>query len=778
MAIWANPIGVWIDWAWGTWLWASIRTWVVSWEELSKATQEKKTKDYFDKRQQINNDITTGKITSWNPWQDTITFRKNNLVNLFAADALEKGANPDKVMAITKKPDDVLKRLTGLWEQQADAINEYLMNGWYADRVFDYVMWNSKNPYTKKEEDNSNLWWWIKSVPQQTLWTILDLWRKGLSSIWLTKTQEEQNKEDYEDYSKLTNAMSTADYNAYKEWKAEGSKLLSTWVYKKYDAFNEDNQSFVNGWLKSRADMYDAYDKAVEDWFDWSVEDYANYMNSMAARVSWGISDAIRRGIENDYDTESLAFKAGKIGWDIVEFMATPELKIAKWLKYLPKAWKYLEGVGKWWIENYPKVTKWIKALDTWLEWWIKMQALEDAYNNELSSTEQYLTTAAINAAVWWVLDWIASLAWLPWKWIWAPRDSAKTSVWTKTTAEWDEMTNIVKNSVKDKNADVTPATKIAEKLKSLRERLVKDRVISGKTLQKTRQKLQFKEWQKYTLQDLADQLNKSLSSLGKYSSQWKWKWSEEFIPKISFKNWKLEISNLDKMNLFAKVETSSNGATRTINLWDKIQQIWDSTIWVGKKPNATTMEQFLRKLKDEVHTGYKWWEDNMIKVLRKWVDTAWNKYKKTLTSNSKNSLKSATSESAWTINLTNTFDDLVGALDWEIYSAWAAEWVTRTSEATKRLFKIINDKYHIDMNNEINAWVYNMALNWGKNDALALIDTIYPSWPWMYEFAIKNTMARLKRKWARKATKDYSEKISQKSFKNMIWWGAYVEAQ
>ena len=801
MVIWVNPIWAWINWGWGTGLWASIRTWVIAWEELSKASQEKKVKDYFDNRQKVNNDIATWKIKSWNPWQDTIAVRKTNLVNMFAADALEKWANPDKVMAITKKPDEVLKRLTSLWEQQANAVNEYLMNGGYADRVFDYVMGKSKNPYTKVDENASNFLGWLKSVPEQTIGTALDLANKGYSKAGLTKDAEEQNKKSYEQYNQLTSSLNTDEYNAYKEWKAKWdnifNKMFDTGLHKKYENFNEQGQSFVNGWLIDKAWMYDAYDEAVKEWFSGSVEDYARYMDNMAAQVSGGISDAVKREIENTYDTESWAFKAGKVVWDIAEFMATPELKVVKWTKYIPVLWKFLE---KWWekaLEKYPKATKRLSELDKWIEWGVKFQALEDAYNNELSSAEKYLTTAAINAAVWGVLDWMVSLWWLPWKLVWTPRGSAKTSVWTKTTAEWDEMTNIVKNSLQDKNADVTPATMIAQKLKDLRQKLVDDRIISGKTLQKVRQKLQFKEWQKYTLQDLENQLNKSLMSLSKYSSQWKGKWSAESVPQISFKNEKIEISNLDKLNLFSKVEVGGNGASKTINLWDKIQNIWDSTIWVGKKPNATTMEQFLRKLKEEVHTSYKWGEDNMIKTLRKWVDTAWNKYKKTLTNKSKNSLKDATTESAWDITLTKTFDDLVWELDGEIYSAWVGEWVTRSSEATKRLFKIINDKYKIDMNNEINAWVYNMTINWGKNDALALLDTIYPSWPWLYEFAIKNTMSWLKRKWARRATKDYYQNANKsfnegttvpwmvrdnirnnvKWLKNNIWWLIYWES-
>lgn len=762
----SNPLWIW-TWQnlWSNNIWTAIRNWVISWEALSKETQKKKTENYFSERQKVNNDIATWKITSWNKAQDTITVRKNNLVNLFAADALEKWANPDKVTAITKKPDEVIKRLSSLGEQQSAAVNEYLMKGWYADRVFDYVMWNSKSPYLTKEDSN-NFVWWVKSVPQQTIGTLLDVARSWLSKIWLVKTAEEQNKEDYEEYSKLTWAMTTEDYNLYKQGKAKGSKLFNTGIYKQYGAFNEKGQSFVNGWLKSRADMYDAYDKAVEDWFNWSVEDYANYMNSMAANVSWGIHDAIKRELENTYDTDSWAYQWGKIVWNILEFMATPEIKGAKLLSQIPKVWKYVEGAWEWGIKNYPKTTKRLKSLEWWLEWWVKMQALEDAYNNELSSSEQYLISAWINAAVWWILDWVVSTLKAPSRLMWNPRWSAKTAIGSKTTAEWDEMTQITKESLKNPNADVTPFTRMATKLKEIKKELTDKRVISGKDLQKTRQKLQFKQWEKYTLDDLESQLNDRLMSLSRRSSQGKWKRSEESVPQISFKWWKLSITNLDKLNLFAKNEWD-----KIINLWDKIQKIWDSTIWVGKKPNATTMEQFLRKLKSEVHQWYAGWEDNMIKVLRNWVDKAWNKYTKTLTNKSKTSLKEASSESAWDIWLSQTFDDLIWSLEWDIYSVWAAQWTTRTTEATKRLFKVINDKLHIDMNNELNAWIINMALHWDKNSAMALLDTIYPSAPWMMEFAIKNILWSVKRAWARRATSDYAQQAWNKVRENIRNW-------
>jgi hypothetical protein len=54
-------------------------------------------------------------------------------------------------------------------------------------------------------------------------------------------------------------------------------------------------------------------------------------------------------------------------------------------------------------------------------------------------------------------------------------------------------MTNITNESLSNPNADVTPYTKLADFFKKVKQELIDKRVISGKTLQKVRQKLQFK---------------------------------------------------------------------------------------------------------------------------------------------------------------------------------------------------------------------------------------------------------------------------------------------
>ena len=770
MVIWVNPIWAWINWGWGTGLWASIRTWVIAWEELSKASQEKKVKDYFDNRQKVNNDIATWKIKSWNPWQDTIAVRKTNLVNMFAADALEKWANPDKVMAITKKPDEVLKRLTSLWEQQANAVNEYLMNGGYADRVFDYVMGKSKNPYTKVDENASNFLGWLKSVPEQTIGTALDLANKGYSKAGLTKDAEEQNKKSYEQYNQLTSSLNTDEYNAYKEWKAKWdnifNKMFDTGLHKKYENFNEQGQSFVNGWLIDKAWMYDAYDEAVKEWFSGSVEDYARYMDNMAAQVSGGISDAVKREIENTYDTESWAFKAGKVVWDIAEFMATPELKVVKWTKYIPVLWKFLE---KWWekmLEKYPKATKRLSELDKWIEWGVKFQALEDAYNNELSSAEKYLTTAAMNAAIWWALNWIWTLLWKSrpinaWlKRLGSPNKAAQKSVWTKTLKERDEMSKISKAAAEDYNAEITPRTKILEKLEEAKKFLIDKRIIKWQKLEEIEWKIKFDRWKwlKYDANDMLKEIENWFKELWK-----KKKWGKNAKYPEFFKDWKTFLDDETKkvLNSFTRDEWD-----KVIRLWDEMETLRnDIFVNTDRAMDATTSQEFYKWLKSLLKD--KWWTKRWqwTKVFREAFDTIKWKFTNSLSKPSQKALAKAEAESAESIRISNLFDDMVWRLENKPVWVSAAQWAEKAvqwDEATRELFKLIkkytkSEKYPdgIDMNNEIWAWVTNMAI-YNPEYARQLAATIYPSMPWMYEFIIKNALWWLKKKVARTYTKDY----------------------
>jgi hypothetical protein len=91
-----------------------------------------------------------------------------------------------------------------------------------------------------------------------------------------------------------------------------------------------------------------------------------------------------------------------------------------------------------------------------------------------------------------------------------------------------------------------------------------------------------------------------------------------------------------------------------------------------------------------------------------------------------------------------------------------------------EQLFKEINEKYWIDMNNEILSWAYNMSL-YDVKKAEDLLSTFYPSEPWMRELALRYLTKRLRRWQANKAVELWEKwikamwKTSQTPW--IVWW-------
>lgn len=764
----ANPLWTWFTASnWTANLWTSIKEWVKNWQNTAKVTQEQKTKDYFEKRQKINNDITTWKITSWSPAQDTLMVRKNNLVQLFAADALEKGANPDKVVALTKKPDEVLKRLTSLGNEQANAINNYLMKGWYADRVFDYAIGNTKSPYEEREkEEDKNLIQkgmdWVKgtalgnfaasalSVPVQS----------AANLEWLL-WWDYADKKELKAYSDFLWTISTEEYNKYKNesWlKKLWGKATNTWLHDDTEAsdYKEWDKTFFNSWTQSRADFYKWYEEAKEKGFDGSVEDYANFMRDMATETITWISDATKNFLENEvYDPNKVSAKLGKVGWEIGEMAFLPAFK----LKWLDKAWK----VGK--------IAKW--AVNLAAEW-AEIQWFEDLYNKQLSDAGKYTTAMKWNVWLGWILKWL-------WGWVsWLPTKEAET-IANKTTKEWNAMSKITDNWNKRQNQEITPYTEITDLLKKGKEAVSKDRVKAWWELESTR-KFDLEYWDApYTAKDAVEKdLTEAFTWLKDPKKMWgEVRWPNAQLPEFSVsKSWRtLNIKNPETLNRIVKTDWD-----KTIKLWDEIKNIWSEMFNKNDMQiNATTTDLFIRKvknvLKDEWWKWVSWeWMKTVRQVFKNW-DT---KFKESLSPESATKLSETSSASKWWIELDNAFDEIIWRLNW---TKWLSSDVNPNSFSKWQVEKLFTDiynatKWKIDLNNEVWAWVLNVSLRDPKK-AQQLLETIYPSQPWATEFIIKSFMNKAKRAWAKTYTKDYkpsawsrmSESLPWRIWATMFWW-------
>lgn len=759
---WAvNTLGAWFQASdWSVNLWASIKGWVKNWDDTARVTQEKKTKDYFEKRQQITNDIAAGRTTSWSKAQDTLTVRKNNLIQLFAADALEKWANPDKVVEITKKPDEVLKRLTSLWEWQAKAVNDYLMKGWYANRVFDYAIGKTKSPteeYKTKEEIESEKNFLEKgidmvrgtsignavlsamSVPAQSV--------SNISSFALNSWDEKDLKE----YNKFLSSVSTSEYNKYKnEWTLSKlwGKATNTWLHNATEApnYEEWNKTFVGNWLQSKADFYDSYDKAVEKGFDGSVEEYANYMNEMANNTIQWVSEATKSFLEDKlYNPDTLSSKIWKLWGEAMELALFPEFKM-KWLAKAGKVWK----IGKW-------------ATNLAVEW-AEFQALDDIYNKELSDAWKYATAVKWNVWLGWVLKWL-------WSYISSIPAKEAEAIAQKTTKEWNAMSKITDTWNKKQNQTVTPYTKIVDLLTDAKKAVSKSRIKKWENLWDVR-KFKLEYWEKpYTAVEALNDLTNSFKGLKDEASMWGLHWGKQaLLPKFTVsKSWRtLKIENKNTLNQIVKTDWN-----KTIKLGDEIENIWRKMFnKQDMQINASTTDAFIREVKwvlwSEWWNGISW---EWMKTIRKVFDTWDTSFKNSLKKSSKNKLKKSSSESQWSINLDKAFDEIIWRLKGTNWVAADVNLNSFSKPQIEQLFTAVKEatKWKMDLNNEIWAWIVNVSLRDPKK-AQQLLETIYPSQPWATEFVIKSLLNRAKRRNVVKYTSDYTKSAWDKISDSLPW--------
>lgn len=754
---WAvNTLGAWFQASdWSANLWATIKKWVKNWDDTARVTQEQKTKDYFEKRQQITNDIAAGRTTSWSKAQDTLTVRKNNLIQLFAADALEKWANPDKVVEITKKPDEVLKRLTSLWEWQAKAVNDYLMKGWYANRVFDYAIGKTKSPteeYKTKEEIEDEKNFLEKgidmvrgtsignavlsamSVPAQSV--------SNLSSFALNSWDEKDLKE----YNKFLSSVSTSEYNKYKnEWTLSKlwGKATNTWLHNATEApnYEEWNKTFVGNWLQSKADFYNSYDKAVEKGFDGSVEEYANYMNEMANNTIQWVSEATKSFLENKlYNPDTLSSKIWKLWGEAMELALFPELKM-KWLAKAGKVWR----IGKW-------------ATNLAVEW-AEFQALDDIYNKELSDAWKYATAVKWNVWLGWVLKWL-------WSYISSIPAKEAEAIAQKTTKEWNAMSKITDTWNKKSNQTITPYTEIEKLLKNTKKKLWDKRLESWKTLEEVRKGLEY--WDKeYTAREVLDDMWNAFEWLKK-----NWTWGEQALtPKfnVSKSGRTLKIENKNVLNTITK-----NDNWVTIKLWDKIEDLWKEMFnTTDKQINAQTTDEFIRRVKSLIKDEWwNWASGEWLRTVREALDTIDDNFANSLTKESAAEWREASQIAQDNIKIDKLFSETVDRLK------YGTKVNSFSQPEVEQLFTKVKDSVNVDLNNEIWAWILNVSLRDPKK-AQQLLETIYPSQPWATEFVIKSLLNRAKRRNAVKYTSDYTksawDKISDslpwRIWATMFWW-------
>lgn len=419
----------------------------------------------------------------------------------------------------------------------------------------------------------------------------------------------------------------------------------------------------------------------------------------------------------------------------------------------LADAWK----LGKAWL-------LWLKIIDTAWEWAL-FQAIDDASKWKTSSINQYLLSAWLSAWTAWVFNviWklIKSTKWL-WYKLFAPKWQEETALLTQTPQQRAKKTEINKAYAKNKNAIDTPYTEIANDIEKTAEKTLWWRLEKWWELWKIRAfGLQFKKWWRYDAKDaLKTDINEALMQLANKKRFGNLAWDKELIPQFSFtKNW-LEVSNPDVMNNIYREETTRDWWTKLVKLWDEVKNVYSQTYWGWAKVNAATTEEFLRWL-DRVFSKkwWVWWPNNLTALMKEWIENATKKFENSLTEKSLADLQKARAASESAIETDKNLNKILWTLRNSdmVWKVWAAEKALWGKAKMEQLFKEINEKYWIDMNNEILSWAYNMSL-YDVKKAEDLLKTFYPSEPWIYELLLRQITKSWRRKYAEKVVEKWAE--------------------
>lgn len=585
-----------------------------------------------------------------------------------------------------------------------------------------------------------------------------------------------------------------------------------------YNTYKYDNRWLAAKlWLADKATerAYNARDK-FEAWAKW----YAQWLADIAQNTMWRVAEYVWSNIWA-WLWEAWYWIADKLWADTSEWTVWDKMKQAKWYTWkeakkeassedLWRAWTLSEDqwafdVGRnlwqlttevaltapleawlwsaiklWQIWKMKKAVELSKPVKTALQaanlawWWTAFQLADDAANWEWSNWVHYAKTSWLNAATAWLFSIMWKLA--PkkiWYTLFAPKWQNQTALLTQSAEDWAKKTNINKAYAKDINAANNPYTEIANDLEDVATRTYWTRTAKWWELEAVEWALQYWEMP-YNAKDVVKDLETSFSKI--------WWWPNAKLPKftIDWKTLKIDKEWLETLNWITKTQDGV-----TIKLWDEIQNLWNNTFTRLDNPiDATNTKLFIDWLKDILKDAWyskTWWKTiRAMKNALNWVgDEIWivKKFENSLSDASTKALSEARTAAKEAI----TTDENVNKVLWTlrntdmIWKVWAAEKALWWKAQMQELFKKIKEDYKIDMNNEILAWAYNMSL-YDVKKAQQILDTFYPSAPWLIEAVLRVITKAWRRSAANKLVewwKGYVESMNKYSTKPIVWWEA-----
>lgn len=824
----------------------SLRNDITSVDTLDEVNSSKRVSDLIKHRTNIRRWISNWTISSWNEAQDYLTKRKSWLVDIFSdymmqdKSIIKDDASADLLADLIKNdPDAVIwymksyiKKNSPEWyEAKNQAIDDYIMKWWKLNDVMNFIVWQTTTPYWTKDEAKYdekaatalNLAmspWYAVPYFAQRLW---EMWGKLLK--W-----EEVSSDDLLKWNTFLNFLWSARATPIKElawasqiiqdklWTSDEVrntatiKWASTEWYNKYKTTGELPEKYSEDFEY----LYKWYDDAVKNWFVGSVEEYNNYLWDVAVATDRTIKKMVDDFTESYmYDPEWAWADAWQVFWDIMTMVmeematgwwATPELaatKVPKMAKITKTLWKELWDV--WKLKNIKKGAK----------IWAEMQALEDAYEWDLSDVPEYVQTIFTNILLdrwlstlwtlmkkgwWWVVDkfwWITERwkAWLEWE----------------TPASSKEKIAIIKES-QWTNPQRTPQKEIWKLFQSAYKTVKED---TDELYEKKRNyEKNFKwEWD-WTM--LVDELN---TQMEKYlNPEEMWEQTAKVTPRFRlWENRKEELLRKKAEKEAAKTATADAEAeTKRLESLTPEERAEELELkWLQEEEAAKKGAEQERARKYELKVDDKellesWYSKDKVSLINVLVDErnkmfvkAWRELNDSNIWELSKLIESKSAWTEWTRDIVEALKNVMKSLQksmwpeyeelsWEYWAKKDLLWwlenvlwnlVKRTSkvwtevwlsEAWEKALKWISreqltqlNKYfpNIDLNKAVDSWLIHLAI-YDPQAAKEIAKNIYPSLPWVLELLIQWAKLWL----TKRAAKNIVQENAPKTEKSVVW--------
>lgn len=652
----------------------------------SVVTRNMKIEDQINKlrdKHDVRLNMARWKVTSWNKNADKLENARSSLADYARSQYIEE-AKKDKSMDLAILDD----------MKDQDIIDRMTKDDQNAQKEYINFINNwgfVKDTYNKIMGIDEEA---IKEQERKDAWWLANFWWALVSELpkqiwwamdllWVSDWFNQQDKERLEKYNQVSNE----EYEKFKRGEVSFDELKDKWV----------------SWI------YLDYENDVNNWtFRGSLEDYANAMyNKQIWETEKSMQQKMEEWLPRDYDPEWKWTWWGKFIPQMIEFAMLP------WSQ-----WNWLRNTLLWTAEIL-----WLNTLSEW----------------KLPTKWEAVTTAWLTAAI----DWILRIPW----WYKAIRSAVgkvepevKEALWNTTLKQWKENADVIKKWL---TATKKKATEILWKAAKW---INKKKGEAWEALWKIRKDM---EWD-FKYQDFFDSIN---AEFKKFETEW-W-WGKNAAPEI-------KIDKAGNMEIYNEDALSNVTDANWIKLLDYIKSEWNAFRNQGRADNIQNAERFMEDLNAKIFEAIekRWINRNdsavksLLNAVKNWYEKlygrmweAWQEFKKAREDFSNMDTYAKFFEKyIWKLKEGKKWTDALNELEKEmsLWEKWFGKWWDYIWEFLKILKS--NNIVEEDLSSQLISLIHAF---WIKNpkQLQELIETVYPSIPW-----IREVWLEFWRKWMKSA--------------------------